>query len=396
MPVSDAAMCIDQSRPSGAYAAGLLRSLGVPVDGEGLVGDFSAADVAEDWAASGLMHLTGSADGPPLQGPGAIPSCARGALLALRRLSAVALPAALDGAQLLSERAALMGLRRGGRVSPNGSCHLLPTLDGWLALNLARDDDWSLLPAWLQCEAALRCWPDVADAVGGQRLSPLIERARLMGLPAAPTRASTEHSPWYRVHYSTGAPAVRRASGRPALVIDLSSLWAGPLCCHLLWQAGARVIKVESRHRLDGARAGCRDFYHLLNQGKASVVLDLHDERGRAQLRQLLARADIVVEGSRPRALRQMGIEAEALLRANPGLTWLGITGYGRSLPQADWVAFGDDAAVAAGVAAATADPPRFCGDALADPLTGIHAACAALAHWRGGGGVLLDLSLPG
>jgi hypothetical protein len=58
------------------------------------------------------------------------------------------------------------------------------------------------------------------------------------------------------------------------------------------------------------------------------------------------------------------------------------------------WVAFGDDAAAAAGVAMATADPPVFCGDALADPLTGMHAALAALAFWQGGGGVLLDLSL--
>jgi crotonobetainyl-CoA:carnitine CoA-transferase CaiB-like acyl-CoA transferase len=72
------------------------------------------------------------------------------------------------------------------------------------------------------------------------------------------------------------------------------------------------------------------------------------------------------------------------------------VTGYGRSGPAAHWVAFGDDAAVAAGLAAATGGPdaPLFCGDAIADPLTGLHAAVAALASQRRGGGELLDLSL--
>jgi crotonobetainyl-CoA:carnitine CoA-transferase CaiB-like acyl-CoA transferase len=61
------------------------------------------------------------------------------------------------------------------------------------------------------------------------------------------------------------------------------------------------------------------------------------------------------------------------------------------------WVAFGDDAAVAAGLAYAARDrsgTPLFCGDAIADPLTGMHAAVAAQASWRAGGGHLLDVSL--
>jgi crotonobetainyl-CoA:carnitine CoA-transferase CaiB-like acyl-CoA transferase len=154
------------------------------------------------------------------------------------------------------------------------------------------------------------------------------------------------------------------------------------------------VIKVESEKRPDGARGGNANFFDLLNAGKESVVLDLSSGKGRAQLRSLLAKADIVVEGSRPRALKQMGIDAQELLDTVPGLTWVSITGYGRTEPEANWVAFGDDAAAAAGVAMATAVPPLFCGDALADPLTGMHAALAALAFWQGGGGVLLDLSL--
>jgi hypothetical protein len=75
---------------------------------------------------------------------------------------------------------------------------------------------------------------------------------------------------------------------------------------------------------------------------------------------------------------------------------WVSITGYGRREPEGNWIAYGDDAAAASGLAAATGDPdaPLFCGDAIADPLTGLHAAVAALAHLRAGEGALLELAL--
>lgn len=176
------------------------------------------------------------------------------------------------------------------------------------------------------------------------------------------------------------------------MVVDISSLWAGPLCAHLLAQAGARVIKIEDSRRPDGARRGNGDFYDLLNAGKQSVAIDFHSHKGREQLLALIEHADIVIEASRPRALRQMGIHADDLVEQREGLTWISITGYGRSEPQAQWVAFGDDAAVAAG--ATVGNPPVFCGDALADPLTGLHAAVAGWAFWQAGGGALLDLNL--
>ncbi len=127
------------------------------------------------------------------------------------------------------------------------------------------------------------------------------------------------------------------------------------------------------------------------------MALDFGSAAGRASLRALVERADIVVESARPRALAQLGIDAAELVESRPGLSWISITGYGRSEPNAHWVAFGDDAAVAAGLATATGDPagpPLFCGDAIADPLTGLHAALAAQASFLGGGGRLLDLSL--
>ncbi|RMF21944.1 MAG: CoA transferase, partial [Deltaproteobacteria bacterium] len=178
------------------------------------------------------------------------------------------------------------------------------------------------------------------------------------------------------------------------LVVDLSALWAGPLCAHLLGLAGARVIKVESTGRPDGARGGPAAFYDLLNAGKESVALDFRNTDHLRVLERLIERADVVVEASRPRALEQLGIDAEHVVRSRPGLVWVSITGYGRDEPMRNWCAFGDDAAAAGGLVAGSTDRPLFCSDAIADPLTGMHAAAAAVAAWRTGRACLLDVAM--
>jgi crotonobetainyl-CoA:carnitine CoA-transferase CaiB-like acyl-CoA transferase len=187
-----------------------------------------------------------------------------------------------------------------------------------------------------------------------------------------------------------------RRRDRPR-VVDLSALWAGPLCTHLLQLGGAEVIKVESRVRPDGARNGPAAFFDLLNAGKRCVALDLHDANDRARLQELIDDADIVIEASRPRALRQLGIDAEALVRARPGLSWIALSGHGRGEPQAQWIAYGDDAAVDAGLARVMREAtgePMFVGDAIADPLAGLHAALLAWWSWRQGGSRLLSVAL--
>lgn len=396
-PLQGRTLTLDSAEPSTEYARCLLRSLGAEVvSSTDQPADVNTAiAIAKDWASSGLIPLTGT-PAQPMQGPAAIPSAARGALDALKQLAGQGRLADLDGARLLTERAAFMQLSRQGQVSANGSCQLLKAKDGWIALNLARDDDWQLLAAWLENPLPSISWQAVSGLVATKPLTLLLERGRLLGLPVASVRSPGQPgSNWFSV--SGAAPAATANKHARPLVVDLSSLWAGPLCSHLLLQAGARVIKVESDNRLDGARSGNSDFFDLLNAGKQSAVFRLSTERGRRQLKALLAEADIVIEGSRPRALQQLGIDAEQLVNSVPGLTWVSITGYGRSLPEANWVAFGDDAAIAAGAAADMASAggqlPLFCGDALADPLAGIHAAVAALAYWQGGGG-LVDLSL--
>lgn len=351
-------------------------------------------------ANCGLMALTGQAAGAPQLCPAPVASCADGVMLALRALAPghIALHA-LQGAQLLTERAGILGLSRNGSTAPGGSCRLLAASDGRLAVNLARDEDWRMLPAWLQCDAvggAPESWQSLEAVVATRLLDELLARGRLMGLAVAPQSYPQETHHWFDV--ITSGPRVKAdLRARPPLVVDLSSLWAGPLCGHLLQLLGARVIKVESVGRADGARAGNRDFYELLNQGKECLSLDLNSHAGRLQLQQLLTYADIVIESARPRGLQQMGIVAEDWVARQPGLTWISITAYGRCGEAADWVGFGDDVAVAAGLSGLMAilnNESMFVGDAPADPLTGLHAALAAWHGYSTGGGKLISLAL--
>jgi len=327
--------------------------------------------------------------------PAPLATCADGVLLALESMVSPGCFGTLHGGQLLSERAQIRDLKRNGHVSPGGACRLLETVDGALAVNLAREEDWALLPAWLQAESVAD-WQQLSQLLKGQNTQHLVDRARLMGLAvSADSPVRKTPVPWFS-EMVTGKPRVGSSPLNPR-VVDLSSLWAGPLCSRLLQMMGAEVIKVEAAQRPDGARRGSTEFFARLNAGKQELSLDLHTPKGVQALRDLIKSADIVIEASRPRALRQLGIDAEALVTAQPGLTWVSVTGYGRAQPQADWVAFGDDAAVAAGLSALmfTATGERLIvGDAIADPLTGMHAALAAWSRHKRGTGGLLSLAM--
>src|SRR5262245_47756987 len=229
------------------------------------------------------MALTGHADEAPRLAPGPLAAWARDEIAALRRLAPAPLPADLDGPALLGERAALLGLRRRGTIAPGGACRLLEAADGWIAATLARDDDAALLPAWLGVECAGDPWPAVARAVRERGASESVARAGLLGLAAAVAVGLPEAAPAAHRVAARGPRRERPAAAAPR-VLDLASLWAGPLCAHLLGLAGARVVKVESPSRPDGARAGNAAFFDLLNAGKASVALDLASPAGREAL----------------------------------------------------------------------------------------------------------------
>jgi hypothetical protein len=331
------------------------------------------------WAASGAMALTGRFGEAPLVAPSGV----------VGRIRALGEPIGVDPLPLLGERSAAGGLTRAGDTTCGGAGRLLRAADGWVAVNLARDDDLVSVPAWLEVDAGDDPWPAVLATVPERPVAELVERATLLGLPVA---ALGEVAPPIGGPVRTTRVANAAPLDRPPLVVDLSSLWAGPLCARLLADRGAEVVKVESTARPDGARRGPAPFYDRLHAGTASVAVDLRSDAGRAALRALLERADVVIEASRPRALAQLGIDSTALLAAPEGpRVWVSITGYGR---DRDRVAFGDDAAVAGGLVADDGRGPCFVADAVADPLTGVAAAAGMVAALAAGGCWLLDVSM--
>jgi hypothetical protein len=277
-------------------------------------------------------------------------------------------------------------------ISPNRACRLVRAADGWIVLNLAREDDQALVPAWLRCEVDGDPWHAIEHQAPAWSCTDLIAGAVLLGLPAGRVGEL--------VCDTLDAPSVRIARGdprpRPDLrVVDLSALWAGPMCGGILAAMGASVVKIESSRRPDPTLESMPKFFSCLNGLKEHLRFDLTEVDGQAQLREAVTAADVLITSARPRAFASLGLSPETIFAANPGLTWVAITGYGCTGEAASRVAFGDDAAAAGGLVRWLPDgTPNFLGDALADPVTGLAAAIGALRGLASGGGVMVDVAL--
>jgi hypothetical protein len=346
----------------------------------------------EVWRTVTIEHVLVTA-GPPGT-PGTTAQAVEAALDAAARVHAT--PLGADGPARLRERMEILGIAPAGPASAGGTCRLLPAADGrWVAVNLARRDDVELLAAWMGHDWDGPVWDAVAGALAGTDAVAAVDRAQLLGIPAAVAVAPGEY---------VGAPAVTvvpvpgEAPPAGAPVVDLSSLWAGPLCAGLVGDALSRpVLKVESAQRPDGARRGAPEFWARLNGGKDEVTVDLDSAAGRGRLHELVHGAAVVVAASRPRAFVHLGIDPVEVARG--GTVWVSITGYGWSGPDQDRVAFGDDAAVAGGaaVAAGGSEGPVFVLDAVADPLSGLAAARTAVETVeRAGAGAFVDVCMAG
>jgi hypothetical protein len=351
-----------------------------------------------DWARSGAMALTRRSDGAPVLSPAGAASALRGALLAFRALSGVD-DALLPDVTMLGERAAIGGAVRQSGWTVGGSGRSLRAADGWWFLSMPRAADIEAVPALVQCAPVNDPWRAVEAWSHDESILSAVDRAQLLGLAAAVIPESDQPDPLDEQAASRDSHMViasrrgaRSRRSERARVVDLSSLWAGPVCTSLLGLAGAEVVKVESTDRLDGARRGPSQFYDLLHAGHASVTLDLRSTVGVESLRALIDSADVVVESTRPRALQQMGIDAATATAR--GVIWTSITAYGRCGPWSERVGFGDDVAAAAGLVAMVDGTPVPVGDAVADPLAGVHAAAATAAALRSGYGYLLDVSM--
>ena len=293
----------------------------------------------------------------------------------------------------ITDREGLLPLDPPTAVSPNRACHLIAAADGWIALNLAREEDRELVPAWLGGEIEGDVWAAIARLARDRPCAELIEGAALLGLPAGRVGeviCDSLAAPVLPLGAPTSTP--RR---RPTRVVDLSALWAGPMCGAVLAATGASVVKIESLRRPDPTRTGTPVFFDRLNGRKDHLGLDFGASDDLARLRKEVAAADVLITSARPRAFASLGLAPEAVFAGNPALVWVAITGYGWTGEAAARVAFGDDAAAAGGLVRWTAaSAPRFLGDALSDPVTGLAAAAGALQALIAGGGVLVDVAM--
>lgn len=287
--------------------------------------------------------------------------------------------------QQVMDRSRHLPLAPPTQISPNGQCRLVRCLDAWLAINLPRDDDRSLLPAWL---GVAEDAPDaIIDAAIAARTSQsLLDDAMLMGLAAAKANERASDRPFFQQYGSTRRPREIRK------IMDLSSLWAGPLCGSIWAAAGYDVVKLESITRPDPVQISTPEFDQILNGRKQRRAVNFQDH---AALIAELHTADMVISSARPRAFAALGINPAALWARNPMLNWVAITGHGWDDGQAMRVGFGDDCAVAGGLLLSHHGHAEFLGDALADPLTGLFAAVKSL-EMRHLGGAFLDISLAG
>ncbi|MFD7890579.1 CaiB/BaiF CoA transferase family protein, partial [Streptomyces albidoflavus] len=178
-------------------------------------------------------------------------------------------------------------------------------------------------------------------------------------------------------------------------VLDLATLFAGPLAATLLGDFGADVVKVEHPRRPDPSRGhgpakdGQGLWWKLLGRNKRTLTLDLRTDGGREALLRLAAGADVVVENFRPGTLERWGLGWEELSAANPRLVLARVTAFGQFGPYAHRPGFGTLAEAMSGFAAITGEPdgpPTLPPFGLADSIAG-HPSADPVFGARGGGG---------
>lgn len=320
------------------------------------------------WAESGLMGLSGPEQGPPAVASGHWVERLDGVVSDIAELCGQ--PLRSDAAGFLGERVALVGRGRRGSVSVGGACRMMAAADGVLAVSLARTSDTEAVPAWLEIGDldGGDVWSAVAKGVLDKPVAELLERAEWLGLAVG--EATRPPPPAEPCSFTD----VGSAESDRKKVLDVSSLWAGPLCASLLGGFGFDVLKVEAPGRPDGARYGSPAFYERMNRGKKDTVIDLGSEDGRRRFLELCRESAVVVDGLRPRVWTNWEIDRlEVAERC--GLVWVSISGHGDNR-----AGFGDDAAVSGGLWLPDPDGglPWFVGDAAADPVAGLIACRAA------------------
>ena len=188
-------------------------------------------------------------------------------------------------------------------------------------------------------------------------------------------------------------------------VVDISTVLAGPNCARYLADFGADVIKVERPDTGDSLRGmAWRDprdgeglWWKLVNRNKRNIALDFKNEEDLALLRKLLDDAHVLVENFRPGTLERLGLAPDDLLKSNPKLVIVRVSGFGQDGPYASRPGFASIAESMAGLAAVSGEPngpPMLPAIALTDEVTGIAAAFATMVALHSGVGQVVDINL--
>ncbi|MFD6191304.1 CaiB/BaiF CoA transferase family protein [Streptomyces sp. NPDC060275] len=201
------------------------------------------------------------------------------------------------------------------------------------------------------------------------------------------------------------APAAPPLTG--LRVLDLATLFAGPLAATMLGDFGAEVIKVEHPTRPDPSRGhgpskdGVGLWWKLLGRNKRTITLDLSKPAGRTTLLRLAATADVVVENFRPGTLEKWDLGWDELSAVNPRLVLTRVTGFGQFGPYARRPGFGTLAEAMSGFAAMTGEPdapPTLPPFGLADSIAALATAYAVMtalaARERTGEGQVVDMAI--
>src|SRR6478672_10257687 len=178
------------------------------------------------------------------------------------------------------------------------------------------------------------------------------------------------------------------------LVVDLTRALAGPHATQMLGDLGARVIKVEAPGSGDDTRgwgppfvgepdARQSTYFLCTNRNKESIALDLKDAGDKDVLLGLVERADVLVENFRTGVLERLGLGIEELMRLNPRLVVLSITGFGHDGPEGGRAGYDQIAQGEAGLMSLTGsgpDDPQRVGVPISDVLAGMYGVIGVLA----------------
>ena len=191
-------------------------------------------------------------------------------------------------------------------------------------------------------------------------------------------------------------------------VLDLSRVFAGPMCGMVLGDFGAEVIKVEHPARGDdtrdwGIRIGKTEttYYNSMNRNKRSITVDLQSPEGLKIIHDLLPQCDVVIHNFKTGGAEKLGIGYEQLKAIKPDLIYCAVAGYDTSGPEASRPGYDLVIQAEAGLMALNGDahmPPLKFGVAVVDLMTGMYSAQAILAallrRERRGVGQLIEMAL--